>query len=152
MNHKNLEGNIKFWWFFYLNRDPRICFVALLLEQPYFCINIIFRVNVPFPWGRGYGTGYFLPRVAKPRVVGNMISPQVTKGTSQFPTHGVAGVMEDWFLPREAKPRVVGINLPSQLLSHKWGIGMCLEWQVGNSPSLPLLLKGLTLYHRWVKT
>ena len=48
----------------------------------------------PIPLGGGEGTGKFLPRVAKPRVVGILNSPQVTKGTSQFPTHGLAGVVE----------------------------------------------------------
>ena len=51
----------------------------------------------------------FLPRVAKPRVVGIMNSQRVMKGNFNSPSHGLAGVVKNKFLPREAEPRVVGI-------------------------------------------
>ena len=77
--------------------------------------------------------------------MGRLISPLVTQGTSQFPTYGLAVVMEDWFLPLEASPLVVGINLPSRLLRHAWGIGMCLSWLVGKSYFLQLVASPLVV-------
>ena len=102
--------------------------------------------NGLFPSGRGEGTGYFLSRVAKPRVKEIWFLHESRKAHSISPRHGLAGVVEQWFLPREAKPRVVGIIVSPQLLNHKWGNGMRLEWRVEKSPSLPLFLKGMSLY------
>ena len=64
------------------------------LEDPGFikCFSTV--SDWPNPFRRGEGTGKFRPQVAKPRVVGILNSSPVTKGTSQFPTHGLAGVME----------------------------------------------------------
>ena len=61
------------------------------------------------PSGGGEGMVWFLPQVAKPRVVGIMNSQRVTKGNFNSPSHGLAGVVKNKFLPREAEPRVVGI-------------------------------------------
>ena len=65
-------------------------------------------------------------RAAKPRVHGIENSQQVTKGTSQFPKNGLAGVMK-YEIPHERRSREWGIYILSQLLSHEWGIGKYLE-------------------------
>ena len=43
------------------------------------------------------GDGIIPARAAKPRVHGIENSPRVTKGTSQFPTNGLAGVVKQKF-------------------------------------------------------
>ena len=88
--------------------------------------------------------GIIPARAAKPRVHGIENSQQVTKGTSQFPKNGLAGVMK-YKIPHERRSREWGIYILSQLLSHEWGIGKYLEWRVGNLPSLYLSLMGFTL-------
>ena len=53
-------------------------------------------------------------------------------------------------IPHERLRRSWGILILPQLLSHEWGIGKCLEWRVGNFPSLQISMMGLAfLYSKW---
>ena len=67
-----------------------------------------------------------------PQVKGNVIPHESWEVHTNSPRHGLAGLVKNKFVPQEAKPWVLGICFLPQLLNHKWGIGMNLEWRVGN--------------------
>ena len=94
--------------------------------------DIKFRMEWPNPLRMRRRHGRFPFTSGLPRVKGKVIPHESREVHTNSPRHGLAGVVKNKFLPREAKPRVVGICFSPQLLNHKWGIGMKLEWQVGN--------------------